>query len=94
MRNVEAAHVKMGAHTGLSQKGDDWLTVPLCAGPFSNIDGEVGCHNVQHGMSEPAFWELYANKHKQTVWQLIDELIAGSPKRLDILAIRKERGNG
>lgn len=91
MTNIEAAHVRMGSGAGGSQKPDDWLTVPLCAGLYSNADGQLGCHNVQHATSEPAFWAKYEKRHGQTVWQLIDELCAGSPKRREINDIRKDR---
>lgn len=89
--NIEAAHVRMNSGTGMSQKPDDWLTTPLCSGPFSNIDGQLGCHQMQHGVGEPEFWQKYFNKHGQSVWQLIEELIASSPKRGEILRVRKER---
>lgn len=89
--NVIAAHVKMGAHTGTAQKGDDWLTAPLCDGPFSNADGQLGCHNRQHVIGEETFWKQYYQRHGQTVWRLLDELCAASPKRREIEAIRRER---
>lgn len=91
--NVVAAHVKMGAHTGTGQKGDDWRTTPLCDGPFSNILGKLGCHQVQHNMGEQTFWARYAKAKGHTVWQLIEQLIRTSPKRFEIERIRKERAD-
>jgi hypothetical protein len=92
MTNVIAAHYKIGAHTGTSQKGDDWRTTPLCDGPFSNADGELGCHQVQHAIGEQTFWKRYEQRSGQTVWQLIDELCAASPKRREIADRRKDCG--
>lgn len=89
--NVVAAHLKMGAHTGMGQKGDDWLTTPLCDGPFSNIRRQLGCHQVQHGKGEPSFWADYAKVKGHTVHELIEELIRTSPKRHEIERVRKER---
>lgn len=91
MTNVVAAHVKLGAHTGASQKGDDWLTTPLCDGPFSNIDGELGCHNRQHIIGEQTFWNEYADRHGQSVERLLSELCATSPKRHEIEQLVRER---
>lgn len=89
--NVVAAHVKMGAHTGTGQKGDDWLTAPLCDGPFSNIDGMLGCHDRQHVIGERSFWKEYEQKHGQSVERLLAELSAASPKRHEIEQIMRER---
>jgi hypothetical protein len=94
MTNVVAAHVKLGAHTGTGQKGDDFLTVPLCDGPFSNIDGELGCHNRQHIIGERSFWNEYQQRHDQSVEKLLGELCGTSPKRHEIEAVMKERANG
>lgn len=91
--NVEAAHVRLGTNTGIGQKPDDWRTVPLCAGPHSNIDGHLGCHNIQHLRGEASFWEAYEVSHDQTVERLIAELIKASPKRHEIERIMKERAN-
>lgn len=91
--NRIAAHVRFGSHTAMGRKPDDWRTVPLCDGPFANIDGQAGCHNVQHLEGEPSFWRRYAKKHGQTVEQLISELIKASPKRAEIERIRKERSH-
>jgi len=90
--NIEAAHVRMGSGAGIGQKPDDWRTVPLCAGPNANIDRQLGCHNRQHIIGEPTFWLQYEQAHGQTVEQLLGELIKASPKRVEIGAIRKERG--
>lgn len=90
--NVQAAHVRMGSGAGMGEKPNDWLTVPLCAGPYANVEGELGCHEVQHAIGEPTFWRRYEKRHGQTVWQLIDELIQSSPKRRDIALAKQERG--
>jgi hypothetical protein len=94
MTNVVAAHVKLGAHTGTGQKGDDWLTAPLCDGPFSNIDQQLGCHNRQHLIGERTFWNQYEQRHGQTVEKLLGELCGTSPKRHEIETLMKERANG
>ena len=92
--NIEAAHVRMGSGAGMGQKPDDWRTVPLCAGPYSNVCQNLGCHDRQHMNGEPIFWQQYQEQHGQSVEQLIEELIAASPKRRDIEAIRSTRGPG
>jgi hypothetical protein len=46
---IEAAHIRMGSHTGLAQKPHDYLTVPLCAGG----------HREQHNVGEVTFWFTY-----------------------------------
>jgi hypothetical protein len=91
--NVVAAHFRFGSDAGTGEKPDDWLTTPLCDGPFSNIDGKTGCHRVQHAMGEQSFWRDYARRHGQTVHQLIEALIASSPKRKEIERVRKERAH-
>ena len=80
----QAAHVRMESGAGMGEKPDDWRTVPLC-GP---------CHNGdQHTkMGEPAFWEAYRKRNGHTVWQLIDELCAKSPKAREI-KIHREDGD-
>jgi hypothetical protein len=90
--NIEFAHVRMGSGAGVGQKPDDWRGVPLCAGPYANVEGELGCHNRQHIIGEPAFWQQYKAKHGQTVEQLIAELIKASPKRHEIEQVQRERG--
>lgn len=91
--NREAAHVRMGSGAGMGQKPDDWRVVPLCAGPHSNIDGQLGCHNRQHIIGEPAFWAQYQKQHGQTVEDLIAAFIKASPKRSEIERILRERAN-
>lgn len=91
MTNIAAAHVRMGSGAGYGQKPDDWRTVPLCDGPFSNADGQLGCHQVQHAKGEETFWREYELRHGQTVWRLIDELCAASPKAAEIRRVRQER---
>jgi len=90
MTNIEAAHVRLGSNTGMGQKPDDWRTVPLCAGPYSDIKGQLGCHNRQHVLGEASFWRAA----KMDPEALIKELIAASPKRADIVLVQKERANG
>lgn len=92
--NIEAAHVRMGSGTGMGQKPDDWRTVPLCGGLHSNADEELGCHNVQHVIGEPKFWQMYQAKHGQSVDQLLGELCAASPKAAEIRRMKQERANG
>lgn len=89
--NVIPAHYRFGSGAGMGEKPDDFLTTPLCDGPYSNIDGELGCHQVQHAIGEPAFWERYEKRHGQTVIQLIEGLIETSPRRAQIQQIRRER---
>jgi len=86
--NVVAAHLRMGSGAGLGTKPDDWLTAPLC----ESVVGGIGCHNVQHMVGERTFWLEYEQRHGQTVYQLIEALIASSPKRFEIERVRKERG--
>ena len=78
----------------MGQKPDDWRTVPLCAGPNANELQQLGCHDRQHIIGEPAFWHQYIKRHGQSVERLLKELIAASPKRRDIEAIRSTRGPG
>lgn len=91
--NVVAAHYRLGSHTGMGQKPDDWLTVPLCDGPNSDINGQLGCHKRQHIRGEVSFWNEYAETHGQTVDQLLDELSKCSPKGAEIRKVKKERGD-
>jgi hypothetical protein len=88
---VVAAHYRFGAHAGGGQKPDDWMTTPLCDGPFSNIDDQLGCHQAQHAKGEQSFWREYLKRKGHSVFQLIEELIRTSPKRHEIERIRKER---
>jgi hypothetical protein len=89
--NIEAAHVRIGSDAGYGQKPDDWRTVPLCSGPFSGVGATLGCHQVQHAKGEKTFWREYERSHGQSVWQLIDELCAASPKAAEIRRVRQER---
>lgn len=82
--NVIAAHYRFGSNAGIGQKPDDWRTTPLCDGPFANIFGALGCHQVQHQIGEPRFWEKYQREKCQTVDQLIDDLCRASPKAAEI----------
>ena len=77
---TQAAHVRMESGAGMGEKPDDWRAVPLCG----------NCHNgEQHTkLGEPAFWRRYAERHQQTVWQLIDALCQSSPVRREIEAHR------
>ncbi len=88
--NIVAAHVRLGSHTGMSQKPDDWRTVPLCDGPHSNKDEQLGCHDRQHAVGEKTFW-LNA---KIDVEALIAEFIKASPRRRQIEQEMRERTNG
>ena len=72
---IEAAHVRLGSHTGMGQKPDDWRTVSLCR----------DCHTRQHMIGERPFWK------GRDIEQLIEEFIAASPKRSEIDRIRRER---
>jgi hypothetical protein len=90
----EFAHVRLGSGAGMGQKPDDWRGVPLCAGPHSNISGELGCHNVQHVVGEESFWRQYEERHGQTVEQLLEALIEASPRRAQIRQAQREREDG
>jgi len=83
--NIEAAHVRLGSKCGMGQKPDDWRTVPLCAGPHSNIAGQLGCHDRQHIIGEQTFW------HGRDVEALIAEFIKASPRRAQIETEMRER---
>lgn len=85
--NIAAAHVRLGSHTGMGQKPDDWRTVPLCDGPNSNIDGQLGCHNRQHITGEKTFWATEAKDPEA----LIEEFCKASPKKADIARVKRER---
>ena len=97
--NIAAAHVRLGSHSGISQKPDDWRTVPLCDGPHGNAEGHLGCHNRQHIVGERTFWshDRFGNPNPVSasdVEQLIEAFIKASPKRAEINHIRKERADG
>lgn len=87
MTNIVAAHVRFGSHTGMSQKPDDWRTVPLCDGPFSNVDGQMGCHDRQHVIGEATFWKA----NNPEVETLLIELATASPKAREIRLAKQER---
>lgn len=89
--NIEVAHVRIGSGAGMGQKPDDWRTVPLCAGPGNDIDGNMGCHNRQHMLGERTFWQDYESCHGQTVEDLIADLSKASPKAREIEATKRER---
>jgi hypothetical protein len=89
--NIVPAHVRLGTHTGASQKPDDWRVAPLCDGPCSDVDGMLGCHNRQHLTGEATFWRRYEMQHGQTVETLLAELCAASPKAAEIRLIKAER---
>lgn len=89
--NVVFAHYRLGSGAGMSRKPDDWRGVPLCDGPFSSASGGLGCHDRQHLIGEPAFWDEYERLHGQTAMQLVDALCAASPKAAEIRALRRER---
>lgn len=86
--NVEFAHVRIGSGAGMGEKPDDWRGVSLCAGPNSNIEGQLGCHNRQHIVGERTFWA----DAMVDVEALIAAFIKASPRRAEIQAAMKERG--
>jgi len=75
----------MGSGAGLSQKPDDWRTVPLCAGPNANADGHLGCHNRQHIVGERTFWAGI------DIEGLLNEFARQSPRAAQIKAAKRER---
>lgn len=83
--NIEVAHVRMNSGAGIGQKPDDWRTVPLCAGPNSNADRQLGCHNRQHIVGEPTFWA------GTDIEALLNEFAAASPKAREIADKKRER---
>lgn len=74
---VEFAHVRLGSGAGMSQKPDDWNAVSLCR----------DCHARQHKVGEATFWR------GRDVAALISEFIAASPRRVQILQEKRERGH-
>lgn len=88
--NIEVAHVRMGSGAGVGQKPDDWRTVPLCAGPFSSKDGQLGCHDRQHVIGEPTFW-ANAEKAGVVLDKLLAELEHASPRAAQIRQAQRER---
>lgn len=89
--NTVVAHVRLGSNAGMGRKPDDWRIVPLCDGPHSNIDGQLGCHDRQHIIGEETFWKQYENEQGHTVEALIDALCKASPKAIEIAEVRRER---
>lgn len=75
--DIEGAHVRLGSHTGMGQKPNDWLMVPLCH----------QCHTHQHLVGEASFW-VEVGKDPYAV---IEALIRTSPKRAEIEAERAAR---
>ena len=86
--NVQAAHVSMGSEPGMGLKTDDWRCVPLCGSTM----GREGCHDRQHRIGEPAFWNDYREKLGQDVEDLILSLCKASPKSAEIAKAKWERG--
>lgn len=80
---IEAAHVRLGSHTGMGQKPDDWRTVSLCK----------DCHDTQH-RGEATFWRGIKQATGEDADSLIRAFIAASPKRREIELVMKERANG
>jgi hypothetical protein len=72
---IEVAHLRLGTHTGMGQRPDDWSATPLCK----------SCHAKQHTIGEATFWERFAEKDPQAI---IAELIRTSPARREIEAHR------
>lgn len=85
--NIEAAHVRMNSDAGLGRKPSDWFALPLCGGPNSNREGQLGCHNRQHIVGEPTFW---ATSGKDP-FAIMEDLIQSSPRRAEIKAERAAR---
>lgn len=77
-RPIEAAHVRLGSHTGMGQKPDDWRVVGLCRHH----------HSYQHEIGEKTFWDAIGQKDPEA---LIAEFIKASPKRREIEQIMRER---
>ena len=81
---IEAAHVRLGSHTGIGQKPDDWLAVSLCRVH----------HRWQHTFGEKKFWEATHEAGLDVVEELIEAFCKASPKAAEIARVRKERDNG
>jgi len=69
----EAAHVRLGSHTGMQQKPDDHRTVALCS----------ACHSKQH-TGEATFWREYEARTGKSVDELIAFFVRTSPRRHEI----------
>jgi hypothetical protein len=77
---IEVAHVRNGSGAGVSQKPDDWNTISLCRDH----------HAEQHRIGERSFQAA----HAINMAALAEEFANASPKRAEIMHIRKERENG
>jgi 5-methylcytosine-specific restriction endonuclease McrA len=73
---IEAAHVRIGTHTGMGQKPDDWRVVSLCN----------ECHTRQHNIGEVSFWRGIDRE------ALVAAFITASPKRREIFDAMREKG--
>lgn len=78
MAAIEVAHVRRGAHAGISQKPDDWNTISLCH----------ECHAQQHRLGEQSFEKL----HNIDMRFLANAFAIASPKSLEIRRQKKDRG--
>jgi hypothetical protein len=78
MAGIDAAHVRLGSHTGMGQKPSDDRVVSLCR----------DCHSEQHRVGEATFWR------GRDVEALIAAFCAASPKRNEIAQAKRERGSG
>lgn len=76
---IEVAHVRLGSHTGLGQKPDDWRTVSLCH----------ECHTQQHRVGEATFWKDRAPHGMLDA--LIEAFCTASPRAAEIRRHRQER---
>ena len=75
--NIEAAHVRTGTDGGMGMKPGDYWTISLCG-------GYLGCHGIQHRISEPEFENRYGIDMKE----LAREFVKASPKRRELEAAR------
>jgi hypothetical protein len=75
---IEVAHVRNGSGAGIGQKPDDWHTISLCR----------ECHAEQHRLGERAFEKRYGIN----MAEMAAQFAKASPKRHEIEAIMKERG--
>lgn len=76
---IEAAHVRNGSGAGIGRRPDDHRAVSLCRDH----------HAEQHRLGEETFWRTVAMRDVEA---LIIEFCRASPKRLEIEAVKKERG--
>jgi hypothetical protein len=75
---IEVAHVRNGSGAGVGQKPDDWRTVSLCR----------ACHAEQHRLGEQTFQK----RHGIDLAEMAEQFAKASPKRQEIEAVRRERG--